>query len=261
MQSTIETPSLQESFARLAARPELANSKLLYRELGSHGTRIHSLQLAWSFWKARTAWILRSKSFGLVKRIIDIIASATALIVLAPTFLVIAVAIKSCDGGSVLFWQNRVGRWGKVFRFPKFRSMKPDAELTRAKLLAQNHHGSSVTFKIPRDPRVTPVGRVLRRFSLDELPQLWCVLNGDMSLVGPRPALPSEVEHYTLEQRRRLDVVPGLTCIWQVSGRADVPFPRQVEMDVAYIENQSLGQDLRLIMRTIPTIAVGKGAY
>ena len=124
-----------------------------------------------------------------------------------------------------------------------------------------NHHGDSLTFKMKRDPRVTAVGRVIRRFSLDELPQLVCVILGDMSLVGPRPALPAEVEHYSVADRRRLDVLPGLTCIWQVSGRADVPFVGQVKLDVEYIESQSLPLDLRLLLTTIPALVGGKGAY
>ena len=136
-----------------------------------------------------------------------------------------------------------------------------DAEARKAALLARNDHGASVTFKMKRDPRVTRVGAVLRRTSLDELPQLWSVLRGDMSLVGPRPPVPSEVARYTPADRRRLDVRPGLTCLWQVSGRGDIPFPEQVELDAEYIESRGFWTDLRLLLRTIPAVVLGRGAY
>ena len=148
-----------------------------------------------------------------------------------------------------------------MFDFPKFRSMIVGAERVVETLAEQNHHGDSITFKIKRDPRVTRVGRLIRRFSLDEFPQLWCVLTGEMSLVGPRPALPKEVDNYTQEHRRRLEVRPGLTCIWQVSGRADVPFERQVEMDVEYVERHNFWLDIRLVASTVPAVITGRGAY
>jgi lipopolysaccharide/colanic/teichoic acid biosynthesis glycosyltransferase len=179
----------------------------------------------------------------------------------SPLLLFIAIAIKATDRGPILFWQSRVGAWGKVFAFPKFRSMVVGADRMVDTLIDHNHHGNSITFKIKRDPRVTWIGRFIRRFSLDEFPQLWCVLRGDMSLVGPRPALPREVNHYTPAHRRRLDVCPGLTCIWQVSGRADVPFERQVQMDVEYVESHNLWLDLRLILSTVPAVISGRGAY
>lgn len=202
-----------------------------------------------------------TSGYETVKRTLDIIGSGILLSASAPLLIAIAAAIKLNDGGPVFYWQHRVGRHGRLFRFPKFRSMRLDADQIRAKLMDRNHHGQSVTFKMKSDPRVTQVGRVLRRYSLDELPQLWCVLNGDMSLVGPRPPLPSEVENYTVAHRRRLDVQPGLTCIWQVSGRADIPFVRQVMLDVEYIESQSLKLDLQLLLTTIPAVVKGKGAY
>lgn len=131
----------------------------------------------------------------------------------------------------------------------------------KEKLEAQNEHKGGITFKIKKDPRITPLGRVLRKTSLDELPQLWCVLKGEMSLVGPRPPLPKEVANYTLDDRRRLDVIPGITCIWQVSGRADIPFDKQVHLDVEYIESQSFFLDVKLLLKTIPAVILGKGAY
>jgi lipopolysaccharide/colanic/teichoic acid biosynthesis glycosyltransferase len=183
------------------------------------------------------------------------------LIVLSPIMLLFAIAIKLTDGGPIFYLQQRVGRWGKTFLCPKFRSMIVNADHVLAELREQNHHGPSVTFKMKADPRVTRIGALLRRTSCDELPQLWCVLMGHMSLVGPRPAPPYEVASYSLYHRRRLEVRPGITCIWQVSGRGDIPFERQVEMDIRYIENQSLRSDLDLLIRTIPAVVYGRGAY
>ena len=200
-----------------------------------------------------------SPSAGPWKRVIDVAGAGLALAALAPVFAVVAVLIKR-DGGPVFFGQTRVGRGGRTFRFYKFRSMVVDAEARRAELFGENERGG-FTFKMRRDPRVTPIGRFLRRTSLDELPQLWNVLKGDMSLVGPRPALPSEVEMYTYEERARLAVTPGITCIWQVSGRADLPFDDQVRLDVEYIENRSLRLDIKLMLLTLPAMIHGRGAY
>ena len=215
-----------------------------------------------ALWRARRIWgRLSSTGAVAVKRGVDVAGALVLLVLLSPLFALIALLIKLEDPGPVLFWQDRVGRWGETFRFPKFRSMVVDAEARKEKLLARNDHGSSVTFKMKRDPRVTRVGSVLRRTSLDELPQLWSVLRGQMSLVGPRPPVPSEVKLYTPGDRRRLDVRPGLTCLWQVSGRGDIPFPRQVELDAEYIESRSFWTDLALLLRTIPAVVFGKGAY
>jgi lipopolysaccharide/colanic/teichoic acid biosynthesis glycosyltransferase len=143
----------------------------------------------------------------------------------------------------------------------KFRSMRPDAEELLAGLLAANQHQKGITFKIKDDPRVTPIGRWLRRYSLDELPQFYNVFRGDMSLVGPRPPVPREVALYTLADRRRLSVKPGITCIWQISGRAEIDFPGQVRLDVNYIESQSLGQDIKILAKTPKAVVFGSGAY
>jgi lipopolysaccharide/colanic/teichoic acid biosynthesis glycosyltransferase len=139
--------------------------------------------------------------------------------------------------------------------------MVMNAEQIRAELLAQSDLDDSITFKMKRDPRITWIGRIIRKLSIDELPQLWCVLRGQMSLVGPRPPIPSEVAQYSLSDRRRLEAIPGLTCIWQVSGRSDIPFPEQVELDVQYIASQSFWFDIKLLLRTVPAVLLGRGAY
>jgi lipopolysaccharide/colanic/teichoic acid biosynthesis glycosyltransferase len=213
------------------------------------------------FARKRYLWLLVVNGSGFIKRLIDIIVGGGALIVLGPLFLFVALAIKLTDHGPVMFWQTRVGQWGREFRFPKFRSMVVNAEALKDQLAALNDHANGVTFKMKKDPRVTWIGRIIRKLSIDELPQLVCVLNGEMSLVGPRPALPKEVAKYKLADRRRLDVKPGLTCIWQVSGRGDIPFVQQVELDVKYIESQSLSFDLRLLALTVPAVLLGRGAY
>ncbi|MEY4749795.1 MAG: hypothetical protein RIQ60_2009 [Pseudomonadota bacterium] len=206
-------------------------------------------------------WRMRRTVPHLLKRFVDVTVVLCVGLPLLPLLLLIALGVKLQDGGPALYWQQRVGRHGRLFAFPKFRSMRVDADKVRASLLATNQHGADgVTFKMKRDPRVTPLGRVLRRLSLDEMPQLWCVLRGDMSLVGPRPALPGEVARYTQADRARLEVTPGLTCIWQVSGRAEVPFPQQVEMDLDYIRAPSIWADVWLLLRTLPAVIRGRGA-
>lgn len=208
-------------------------------------------QLAWR-------WFLRRSDA--TKRALDIVGSAAALLALAPLFLVVATLIK-LDGGPVFFRQTRVGRHGRTFRMFKFRSMCRNAEQKLRELLTQNQHATGVTFKIKRDPRITRIGRWLRKFSVDEFPQFYNVLRGDMSLVGPRPPVPSEVEKYSLADRRRLAVKPGLTCLWQISGRAEIDFPGQVRLDVRYIEHQSFTEDVRILIKTVPAVISGAGAY
>jgi exopolysaccharide biosynthesis polyprenyl glycosylphosphotransferase len=212
-------------------------------------------------WFQRVARVAAASVGERLKRLVDVVGAAVLLLALSPLFLIVALLIKLNDRGPVLFWQLRVGRWGRPFWFPKFRSMVVNAEELKAKLLAQNDHGDSVTFKMKRDPRITWIGRIIRKTSIDELPQLWCVLKGDMSLVGPRPPVPQEVAKYTLTQRRRLEVSPGLTCLWQIGGRGDLPFSRQVELDIEYIESRSLWMDLRILVKTIPAVLLGRGAY
>jgi lipopolysaccharide/colanic/teichoic acid biosynthesis glycosyltransferase len=213
-------------------------------------------------WRARLLWRWHRQRHERLKRALDLVVVVPALVLLAPLFAVVALAIRCHDGGPVLYWQRRVGRDGREFAFPKFRSMRVDADAVRERLLARNQHGAdSVTFKMRHDPRVTPVGRWIRRTSVDELPQLWCVLRGDMSLVGPRPPLVSEVARYSLADRERLRATPGLTCIWQVNGRSEVPFPQQVQMDLDYIRRPGLWTDLRLLLQTVPAVIRGRGAY
>lgn len=210
----------------------------------------------------QTLWRIAQRAGDASKRALDILVASAALLAASPLFLVVATLIKATDRGPVLFWQTRVGKWGHTFRFPKFRSMVTNAEALQKELFARNQHGGEgVTFKMKRDPRITWIGRFIRKTSIDELPQLWCVLRGDMSLVGPRPALEKEVARYSLDDRRRLDAIPGLTCTWQVSGRSDIAFPEQVRLDVDYIAQQSLWVDVKLLLRTIPAVVTGRGAY
>jgi exopolysaccharide biosynthesis polyprenyl glycosylphosphotransferase len=194
----------------------------------------------------------------LAKRCIDITGAAIGLIGLAPVFLVCAVAIKATSHGPVFYRQQRVGRAGRLFNCLKFRSMRVGAH-AQQDLLRSNSIQDGPAFKVQNDPRITPVGRLLRKFSVDELPQLINVLFGDMSLVGPRPPLPKEVEKYSWWQRRRITVKPGLTCVWQVYGRNRVSFKRWVEMDLYYIDNWSLWLDLKLIAHTFRVVLRGTG--
>jgi exopolysaccharide biosynthesis polyprenyl glycosylphosphotransferase len=201
----------------------------------------------------RDVWAL------VAKRAIDIAGSAAFLLAFSWLYGLIALAVKLSSRGPVLFRQPRVGLHGRRFSFYKFRSMIPDAEARRAELIHLNEMDGPV-FKIRRDPRITRVGRILRKFSLDELPQMWNVLKGDMSLVGPRPPIPSEVESYEGWQRRRFSVKPGLTCLWQVRGRNQIGFRRWMELDLEYIDTWSLALDLKILLLTVPVVVLGRGA-
>ena len=196
----------------------------------------------------------------LLKSVFDRVTAGLALTLLAPLFLVIAVAIRASDHEAVFFRQIRVGRDGRTFVLFKFRTMVVDAEQRKAELEALNE-GAGVLFKMRRDPRVTKVGAWLRRWSLDELPQLFNVLIGDMSLVGPRPALPQEAARYGDHMRRRLVVKPGITGLWQVSGRSDLPFDEAFRLDLRYVENWSLALDLQVLWKTWSAVVHGSGAY
>ncbi|MGP9693495.1 sugar transferase [Brachybacterium sp. AOP25-B2-12] len=196
------------------------------------------------------------------KRFFDVVASAVLLTVAAPVLAVVALVVRLHDGGPVLFRQTRVGRSGEEFEFLKFRTMGTDAEQRLAELLAEDRdRGNDVLFKLARDPRVTRPGRLLRRFSLDELPQLWNVLRGDMSLVGPRPALPREAARYDQDARRRLSVRPGITGLWQVSGRSDLSWSETVRLDMYYVDNWSFTQDVLILTKTVRAVLASSGAY
>jgi exopolysaccharide biosynthesis polyprenyl glycosylphosphotransferase len=195
----------------------------------------------------------------LVKRAIDVVLATAALLLLCPVLLLIALLIRLTSPGPAIFRQERCGLNGRRFVFYKFRSMCDNAEELKASL---THLSSkSTAFKIPDDPRLTGLGRFLRKFSIDEWPQLWNVLKGDMSLVGPRPAVPEEVELYQTWQRRRLRMRPGLTCLWAVNGRDALDFETWMKMDMQYIDNWSLALDWKIILRTIPRVVTGKGAH
>jgi exopolysaccharide biosynthesis polyprenyl glycosylphosphotransferase len=194
------------------------------------------------------------------KRTIDVFGSLLFLILLSPILVVISLAILTTSGYPIFYRQERIGFHGKPFTFLKFRSMRRDAHQQLWQLKALNEQSGPI-FKIKNDPRITRIGRFLRRWSLDELPQLFHVLSGKMSLVGPRPPLPHEVAEYDGRARRRLLAKPGITCIWQVSGRSNLDFETWVSMDLQYIETWSLGLDLRLLVATVPAVLTGRGAY
>ena len=198
----------------------------------------------------------------IIKRVVDLSCTSVALILLSPVFLFCAIAVKISDPkGPVIFKQTRVGRNGKLFTMYKFRSMYVDADERKKDLLSQNETGGK-TFKMKNDPRIYPFGRILRKFSLDELPQFFNILKGDMSIVGPRPPIPSEVAEYEPWHRMRLSVTPGLTCIWQVSGRSNIPFEGQMRLDNDYIRRDGkIGEDIKLILKTFKVVFKGDGAY
>ncbi len=194
-----------------------------------------------------------------VRRMVDVVLSASLLVLLSPLMAAIAVAIPLASRGPVLFRQTRCGLHGRRFTFLKFRTMRPDADQLKASLQAFNEMDGPA-FKMTNDPRVFPLGRFLRRTSLDELPQLWNILHGDMSFVGPRPSVVEEVEQYEPWQRRRLSMKPGLTCLWQVSGRSELTFDEWMRLDLEYIDNWSLWLDLKIALKTVPAVLLRRGA-
>jgi exopolysaccharide biosynthesis polyprenyl glycosylphosphotransferase len=194
-----------------------------------------------------------------LKRLLDIAASSVALVLLSPVLAAIAIAVRSDSPGPIFYASERIGKKGRVFPCIKFRTMVPDAERRRTEVLHMNER-DSVLFKITNDPRITRMGRFLRKYSLDELPQLVNVLRGDMSLVGPRPPIASEVKRYELNHLRRLDVVPGITGLWQVQARQDPSFDSYISLDTAYIENWSLWLDIKILVRTVGVVVTGTGS-
>lgn len=207
------------------------------------------------FWGAQLAVVPATK------RALDILGAGAGIVVLSPVLLGTWLAIRLQDGGPALFWQQRIGLDGEPFQIIKFRSMVLNAAAMKESLLARNESADGVLFKLRDDPRITPVGRIIRRFSIDELPQLFNVLRGEMSLVGPRPALPDEVAQYRTTDRARLRVKPGITCLWQVGGRSRIGFDGQVNLDLQYIRNWSLAADMKILLRTLPAVVAGEGAY
>ena len=197
----------------------------------------------------------------LLKRTVDMLGALAALTLLAPIFLVTAIAIKMESSGPVLFRQTRIGKNGVPFTMVKFRSMRVGADALHAKMQGVTASRHEIRYKNQNDPRITQIGRFIRRYSIDELPQFWNVLTGDMSLVGPRPALPSEVAKYATGDRVRLLVKPGITCLWQVGGRAKIDFVGQVALDRKYVRDQSIFLDLLILLRTPYAVLAGEGAY
>ncbi|MQY14347.1 hypothetical protein SRB5_45120 [Streptomyces sp. RB5] len=197
----------------------------------------------------------------LLKDLAERLVAAALLLLLAPVMVAVAAAVRLESRGPALFRQQRVGLHGRHFTMLKFRTMRVDAEALRAALRSANHNADGLLFKVRNDPRITRVGAALRKYSIDELPQLINVLWGRMSLVGPRPSLPEEAERYGQEVRRRLLVKPGVTGLWQVSGRSDLPWVEAVRLDLSYVDNWSLGLDARILLRTGPAVMRGTGAY
>ena len=194
-----------------------------------------------------------------LKRAIDFVGATCGMLISLPVIAIASVAIATTSSGPIFFRQTRSGRNGRSFEMLKLRTMVVDAEEQKSSLLDQNELDGPV-FKITNDPRITPIGRALRKFSIDELPQFWNVFRGEMSLVGPRPPTPDEVQHYKGSERRRLSMRPGLTCLWQVSGRNQIAFDDWMKLDLEYIDDWSLSRDVQILARTVPAVLFGRGA-
>lgn len=202
----------------------------------------------------------RLVAYRKVKRVLDVVAASIVILLLSPLFLLLILAVKLTSRGPILYVSKRVGLCGKVFDFYKFRSMYVDADQKRVALEQANEKDGPI-FKMKRDPRITPIGRFLRKFSLDELPQFYNVLKGDMSLVGPRPPLVHEVERYSSFEQERLTIRPGLTCYWQIMGRSDLSFEEWMILDHRYLREMSLWTDMKIMVKTPLAVLLGKGAY
>lgn len=254
----MSAPPPSPSPAESAPRPDDAAIVEYWSRAGTTSGR---WRLNLRFWRKRFLWRFIVGGTQVAKRLVDLILSGCALLALSPVFAVTALLIKLEDRGPIFFQQQRVGRFGALFGMWKFRSMVPNADKLKDQLLARNEMQGGITFKMKNDPRITRVGRFIRKYSVDELPQFWNVFVGDMSLVGPRPAVPREVQQYLVEDRQRLLARPGLTCFWQVGGRSGINFDGQVELDVRYIQSESLWLDLKLLFKTIPAVLKGDGAF
>ena len=218
---------------------------------------MNSLDIESDF-KKNNYW--RVSLYEFIKRTLDIILSLIGLIIASPIFLIVGLCIKLDSKGPIFFSQKRIGLKGKKFNMYKFRSMIINAEELKEKLVAKNEM-SGPMFKMKDDPRVTKVGKFIRKTSIDELPQLWNVLKGDMSLVGPRPSLPKEVDHSEDWMYRRLEVKPGLTCYWQVSGRNNIDFEDWMKLDIKYVDERSIWIDIKLIFKTVGVLFGDKNAH
>lgn len=254
-------PAARENPKSAPCEKERATDRKVLDFWSQAATRRGRARIALRNWVRQIAWKSVVGGTLFLKRVINLVGASCALLALSPLLALAAFLIKLEDRGPVFFCQKRVGLRGRTFSMWKFRSMRRDAEALKARLAQQNEMAGGVIFKMKKDPRITRVGKWLRKFSIDEMPQLWNVLKGDMSLVGPRPPVPSEVAQYTVEERQRLLARPGLTCFWQVGGRSEIDFAGQVRLDLAYIRSESLALDLRLLLQTIPAVLLGKGAY
>lgn len=224
------------------------------------GVKVVPKDMAADRTKMREVYQGKNPVYLFLKRLLDILLSGTALVCLSPVFLVTAVAIKAEDGGPAFFTQPRAGKDMKPFTMYKFRSMYVDADGKLKELLKDNEQ-TGHAFKIKNDPRITKVGRFIRRVSIDELPQLINIIKGDMSIVGPRPILQWQMEECSEYEKQRLIVRPGLTCYWQIGGRADIEWDEWVELDLDYIQDMSLWTDIKMIVKTVPAVFGGGGAY
>jgi lipopolysaccharide/colanic/teichoic acid biosynthesis glycosyltransferase len=233
----------------------------LFRTLNLPVSRASTHLFRWRLRCKLGFWELGLRNLYALKRLLDILLSLTALLLLTPVFTVIMLIIYLEDGRPFFFVQQRVGLNGRIFNFYKFRSMVKNAEKLKDQLIKQNESGDGVIFKMKKDPRITKIGGFLRRFSVDEFPQFFNVLKGDLAIVGPRPPVPREVAQYTLEDRKRLHAKPGLTCLWQIQGRSEIPFKEQVRLDLQYIQSQSLWKDFVIMLKTVPAVLLGRGAY
>lgn len=205
-------------------------------------------------------WAVRNLIHQNAKRTFDLVFALMVLPFIFPILVVTAIAVRLESEGPIIFRQKRIGKWGKTFTCYKFRSMYKDAEVRKAALMHMNE-ADKVVFKIKNDPRITRVGRFIRKASIDELPQIFNVIKGDMSLVGPRPPVPGEVANYKYDQLRRLDATPGITGLQQVKGRSTLDFKTWVELDVQYIRDYSLFSDIKILIMTIPAVISARGAY
>ena len=241
----------------------------MQQQLDDKAARMLEMYATQSFKRARATqalrarlivWVIRTKIVNGLKRALDTSVAALALVGVSPIMLITAFAVKLDSPGPVFFKQTRVGKWGATFGCYKFRSMYIDADQRKQTLMPKNEADGPV-FKIKNDPRITRVGRFIRKMSIDELPQLINVLRGEISLVGPRPPVPKEVAQYTVDQLHRLDVIPGITGLQQISGRSNLNFKRWVELDLQYISEQSFWKDIEILIKTIPAVLTSRGAY